>query len=109
MEYTFSNEDIEKIKKFIEVKNRGYYADGGQVTDVYNRVLHKNANPTNCGSCIRQRIQEMENALRHYQAKEAAIKAQEEQNKDKVDNIPSGENKVSEEPKKRVGRPPKKS
>jgi len=105
----FTKEDIEKIEKFIDIKNRGYYADGGQVTEVYNRVLEKNANVTNCGSCLRGRIQEMENALNHFKAQ---IKAQEELKEEKVDNVTPEENKTSEEAEnksaiKRVGRPPK--
>ena len=62
----FTKEDIEKIEKFISIKNRGYYANGGELTVVYNRVLEKNVPPTNCGSCIRQRIQELENALNQF-------------------------------------------
>ena len=49
----FSKEDISLIEKFIEIKNKGLYADGSQVTEVYNRVLEKSVNVTNCGSCIR--------------------------------------------------------
>lgn len=63
-----NNEDAELIEKFVNIKNRGLYADGKQLTDVYNRVLNKNLNPTNCGSCIRQRISELETALNQYKA-----------------------------------------
>lgn len=62
----WTNEDVELVKKFIDIKNRGYYANGGELTVVYNRVLEKNVPPTNCGSCIRQRIQELENALNQF-------------------------------------------
>ena len=99
----FTKEDIEKIEKFIDIKNRGYYADGGQVTEVYNRVLEKNVNVTNCGSCLRGRIQELEAALNQFKAFSERTKVEEP-----TDNTPD-ENKVSEEPKKRVGRPSKKS
>lgn len=110
MEYTFSQEDIKLVERFIEIKNKGYYADGGQVTAAYNRILHKNANVTNCGSCLRGRVQEMENALNHFKAQ---IKAQEALKEEKVDNVTPEENKASEEAEnkstiKRVGRPPKK-
>lgn len=64
--YTFTPEDIEKVEKFIEIKNKGWYADGAQLTEVYNRVLHKSVNVTQCGSCLRQRVGELEDALNHY-------------------------------------------
>lgn len=67
-------EDIEKIEKFIEIKNKGYYIDGAQVTEVYNRVLNKKVNVTNCGSCVRQRISELEDALNRFKASEALKK-----------------------------------
>ena len=101
----FTKEDIELIEKFVEIKNKGYYADGKQVTEVYNRVFDTRLTPTNCGSCIRGRIQQMENELNHFKAK---IKAQEELNNDKVDNVSPDENKANTEEKKRIGRPKKK-
>ena len=103
----FTKEDIERIEKFIEIKNRGYYASGEQVTEVYNRVLERNVNVTNCGSCLRGRIQELENALNHFKSLSEAVKIEE-----KVDNTPD-ENKASEGAEnkstkvKRVGRPKK--
>ena len=62
----FTKEDIELIEKFIDIKNKGYYCDGTQLTEVYNRVLEKNVKVTNCGSCLRQRVCELEDALNHF-------------------------------------------
>lgn len=62
----FTDEDVKLIEKFIEIRNRGYYADSAQLNDVYNRVLEKNAPPTNCGSCMRARISELETALNQF-------------------------------------------
>lgn len=105
----FTKEDISLIEKFIEIKNKGYYADGGQVTDVYNRVLEKNVNVTNCGSCLRGRITELEDALRRFKT------LAKEQETTEVDNSTPEENKPTVEPekevieeKKIVGRPKKK-
>lgn len=61
----WSEEDVKMVEKFIEIKSKGYYVDGKQLTDYYNRLLGKRVNPTNCGSCLRQRTQELENALNH--------------------------------------------
>lgn len=62
----WTNEDVSMVEKFIEIKNKGYYCDGGQLTEVYNRVLEKNVPPTNCGSCMRARISELETALNSF-------------------------------------------
>ena len=62
----FTDEDVKLIEKFIDIRNRGYYADSAQLNDVYNRVLEKNVAPTSCGSCMRARISELETALSQY-------------------------------------------
>lgn len=62
----WTDEDVKLVEKFIDIRNRGYYADGTQLTEVYNRVLEKRVNPTNCGSCIRTRINELEEALNRF-------------------------------------------
>ena len=62
----WTNDDVTMVEKFIEIKNKGYYCDGGQLTEVYNRVLEKNVPPTNCGSCMRARISELETALNSF-------------------------------------------
>lgn len=106
----FTKEDIDKIEKFIEIKNKGYYCDGGQLTTVYNRVLGKNVNVTNCGSCLRGRISELESALNRFKEickRQEEIKASEALKQEQVVNVPSEENKAPEEAKKRVGRPKK--
>lgn len=107
----WTKEDIELVEKFIEIKNRGYYCDGTQLTQVYNRVLGKNVNVTNCGTCLRGRVSELEAALRQFKeiCKKQEELAQEALKDDKVDNVSPEENKETVEPKKRVGRPKKNS
>lgn len=83
----WTSDDIKMVEKFIELKTKGFYCDGAQLTEVYNRVLDKRVNPTNCGSCIRQRINELEDALNRYK------KSQEELKEQEVDNVPQEENK----------------
>jgi hypothetical protein len=92
--YNFTKEDIQFVEKAIELKNKGYYIDGKQLTDVYNKVLNKNVNPTNCGSCIRQRITELEGALNHYKAHEAISSPSDSVEEVKVDSNPQEENKA---------------
>lgn len=77
---TMTNEDVVLIEKFINIRNRGLYCDGKQLTDVYNRVLEKNLPPTNCGSCIRSRISELERALKQFK-KQMELSAATEVNK----------------------------
>lgn len=92
----WTDEDIKLVEKFIEIRNRGFYVDGGQLTEVYNRVLDKRVNPTNCGSCIRQRINELEESLNRYKRSLEASKEEE------VNNMPQ------EEIKEPVGKKKKK-
>lgn len=87
----FTKEDIELIEKFIGIKNKGYYCDGTQLTEVYNRVLEKNVKVTNCGSCLRQRVCELEDALNHFK------KLSERQKEIEMEDTKEEENK---EPKK---------
>ena len=76
----WNNEDVKLVEKFIEIRNRGYYADSAQLNDVYNRVLEKNVAPTNCGSCMRARISELETALNQFK-KTLEVKEEEQPKK----------------------------
>jgi len=62
----WTDETIKFVEKAIELRNKGYYIDGRQVTEVYNKILNKSVAPTSCGSCIRIRINELESALNEY-------------------------------------------
>lgn len=84
----WTNDDILLVEKFIDIKNKGYYADGAQLTEVYNRVLDKRVSPTNCGSCIRGRINELEGALNQFK------KLSETKTEVKVEDTPQEENKA---------------
>lgn len=63
----FSDENIEKIRKFEKIKNAGYYVDSKELADVYNEVFNKRVTPTACGSCCRARISELVNALNQFE------------------------------------------
>ena len=91
MDYTFTNDDVKLVEKFIKIKNAGYYCNGGEVTDVYNRVLHKRVASTQCSSCIRTRISELENALNRFK-KSMEINTPTEENKAPLEaqNKPKG-------------------
>ena len=73
----WNKEDIEMVEKFIDIRNRGYYCDGAQLTEVYNRVLEKHVNVTNCGSCLRQRVNELAEALERFKRLSEASKPDE--------------------------------
>ncbi len=94
-----TNEDVILIEKLIKIKNRGLYANGSEVTQIYNRVLNKNLPTTNCGGCIRARIQELETALNQFK-KQMELSAATEENKTVQDEI--------KEDKPKRGRPKKK-
>lgn len=97
----WTNEDVKLVEKFIEIRNKGYYADGGQLTEVYNRVLDKRATPTNCGSCIRQRINELEQALERFKrlsAEQEPTPVKEERD-ETSSSIESNDSKENNKPK----------
>lgn len=100
MEIKFNAEDIKLIRKFEELKNKGYYASGSEVTSVYNRVFNTALSSTSCSSCIRGRIQQMVDALNQFEAK---IKAQEATKVEEPINTTTEENNATQ-PTKRVGR-----
>ena len=66
MEYTFSDEDIKLVERFIDLKKKGYYVSGSELTSTYNRILHKNKAVTNCGACLRAMVSELETALNYF-------------------------------------------
>ena len=98
----WTNEDVKFVEKAIEIRNKGYYLDGGQLTEVYNRVLNKRAASTSCGSCIRQRINELEGALNQFRNVSSlhsnplgvSKKLSETKTEVKVDNTKEEENKA---------------
>lgn len=111
----WSEEDIKMVEKFEEIRQRGFYVDGKQLTEVYNKLLGKNVNVTQCGSCLRQRVQELSDALRHYrtvQARREQLAQEELKKSQEADNkVEPNEAAVEAENKptaKKVGRPPKK-
>lgn len=85
---TWTSEDVKLVEKFIEIKNKGFYVDGGQLTEAYNRILNKHVNVTQCGSCLRQRVNELEEALNRFK------RLSEAQAKQEVDNTKEEENKA---------------
>ena len=87
-EITWTSEDVKLVEKFIEIKNKGYYVSGEQLTSAYNRILHKNVNVTQCGSCLRQRVNELEEAVNRFR------KLSEAKPEVKVDNTKEVENKT---------------
>lgn len=94
MNYNFTEDDIKFVEKAVELKNKGYYIDGNQLTEVYNRILNKRVNTTSCGSCLRQRISELEGALNHYKAKEAISSPSDSVEEVEPTTIPQKENKA---------------
>ena len=100
----FTEEDKTLVRKFISIKNRGLYVDSMQLTEAYNRILEKNVRNTTCGSCMRARVSELENALKQWEKEE--IKAQEALKEEQPTPIKED---VKEEPteQKKRGRPKK--
>lgn len=64
MTVNLDKETVERIKAFKEIMDRGRFANGAQVTEVYNRVFGTRLASTNCASCIRKRIDTMYNQVK---------------------------------------------
>lgn len=92
---TWTKEDIELVEKFIDIRNRGYYVSGEQLTSAYNRILHKNVNTTNCSSCLRQRVNELAEALERFK------RLSDESKQDEPITIKEDENKAVRNKKKK--------
>lgn len=69
IKYNFTKDNIRFVEKAIELRNKGFYVDSKQLTQVYNEVLNKRVNVTNCGACSRARINELENALNIFKSR----------------------------------------
>lgn len=64
MTVNLDKEDVDMIKGFKSIMDKGRFANGAQVTEVYNRVFGTRLASTNCASCIRKRIDTMYNQVR---------------------------------------------
>jgi hypothetical protein len=93
MNFTFSDEDVKLVEKFIEIRNRGFYVSGEEVTNEYNRILNKRVSPTNCSACLKARISELETALNAFK------RAIELEKKQEPTPIKEEENKAVRKPK----------
>ena len=103
MTYQISGPDVHAIEQLIKIRNRGFYANGREVTDLFNRVLGKHEAPTNCSSCIRQRINRLEEVLNVWK-KETAV-----ENKEVKEEEKDGSTDRSESISKRKARNTKKA
>lgn len=104
---TITNEDIEQIKKFKQIRDKGYFVSGADVTKLYNKVLHQNVEVTNCSSCIRRRIGELVHVMDTFlkQMELSGCTTADELNNE----IKAIEEEIKEEkPQKKVGRKKKK-
>lgn len=68
-EITWTNDDVKLVEKFIQISRRGFYVNGQELTNTYNRILHKNRGVTNCGACLKQMVNELESALNNFKEK----------------------------------------
>ena len=80
-----TSEDIKLIERFEKIMDDGYYVASDDVTRAYNRILNANVPPTNCGSCIRRRINELVNEKNKFKERIKAETA-------KTDKIPKKRN-----------------
>lgn len=66
-----TEEDKKIIRNLVDAKNHSRRVSASQVTELYNRILNKNARITGCAGCLRQRICDLERWLNQYEIDEA--------------------------------------
>ena len=80
-----TSDDIKLIENFQKIMEDGYDVASEDVTSAYNPTLSANVPPTNCGSCIRRRVNELVMEKDKFKAR---IKAEEA----KTDKTPKKRN-----------------
>lgn len=95
----WTSDDVKMVEKFIEIRDKGYYCDGTQLTEVYNRVLEKRVNPTNCGSCLRQRVNELADALAKFKRQLEKETPVEEPKEETINEVSSANSVCTKKPK----------
>lgn len=94
----WTDKNVKLVEKFIDIRNRGLYCSGEQLTRVYNEVFEKNVHVTNCSSCMRQRISELEKALNKFKKQmELENKAQEAPKQEEVNDTPEEQKEADTE------------
>jgi len=97
-----TNEDIEQIKKFKELRDKGYYVAGQDVTNLYNKVFEKNIENSNCSSCIRRRIGELITAMETFVKQMQLNKPSDEPKTSDVEQSPTKAKKTPQKQNKKV-------
>ena len=55
-DYQITADDIKLAERMQEARQKGLYFESRAVTSLYNKLYHTNLTATNCGSCLRKRI-----------------------------------------------------
>lgn len=101
---------IEKIEQLSYARQRNLRVNAKEVTMFYNELFApRKVSVTTCSTCIRRRIQEMENLLKKYREEQEKLnkveeEVVEEQPEQEVEEQPK---EIKEENKKKPGRPKK--
>ena len=99
-----TDSNMEKIRKFKHMLSSSYYADGGEVTEVYNEVFGRHERPTNCGTCIRQRMVQLVGAMEAIERRLEEVESKANDVVKKEDNDGSKEEGKTQKGKKSRGK-----
>lgn len=101
----FTDENIYKIEKWQEYIAKGHFGDSKDITNTYNEVFKdvytKPQAYTSCGSCLRNRCNQMYAALKDWREYNASKAPQTEENPEVKESITEEEKVAVEAPKKR--------
>lgn len=106
MEDRFTEEIVKNIKTWVEYMNSGHYGNSRDIVNTYNIVFNgikKPQNYTNCGSCLRRCVIEMNTAYEKFvKEQEEKLKAlqviDEFMSEDIEEELPKKKNKTRKNP-----------
>lgn len=97
----FNDEDIMRIERWAEYLSKGAFGNSKEITETYNRVFDgvmSKVNVTSCGSCLRNRINTLNNALKEWRVyNESENASKNAGNTPIIDDNPSGDTSVPRE------------
>ena len=106
--------EAQAIRRFEEIRQKGYYVNASQLQSVYNQVFERNLPTTTCSSCLRKRIQELVDAINRQDEKDKIEAAKVvlsilEENETETEEIKEEENADKQTTPKAKGRKKKQS
>lgn len=63
---TITLDDIKLAEEMWKIRQKGLFYNTEKVTNLYNKLHNTHLTPTNCGGCIRKRIDAIHSKIEEY-------------------------------------------